>query len=206
MWCQLVRITDLAACSCSWARRFDSSFLFRLASRPVLSAPPRNPPGLAAARLFLSNALVLDSCIEDFHLVAGTNQLTKVESAVPAGSSTAKFKARQGRRAPPFGVTLRQEERGPTAWLRLRTLQCRAHTSHRGQRPWLSCDCGAAGTPAGGTWLVLSAIKSKNRLLTAALSLPSCPRADTRKTACDGCSCPAAQEARQARWAHPRQH
>src|SRR5664280_500213 len=51
---------------------------------------------------------------------AGTNRLTKVESAVPAGSSTAKFKARQGRRAPPFGATLLQEERGPTAWLRSR--------------------------------------------------------------------------------------
>src|SRR5664280_2332817 len=54
---------------CSWARRFDPSFLFRLASRPVLSAPPRNLPGLAAARLLLSNALILDSCIEDSHLV-----------------------------------------------------------------------------------------------------------------------------------------
>jgi hypothetical protein len=67
--CQLVPAAGLGARSCPWARRFDSSFLFRPASRPVLSASPRNPSGLAAARLPSSNALILDSCIEDSHLV-----------------------------------------------------------------------------------------------------------------------------------------
>jgi quercetin dioxygenase-like cupin family protein len=39
-----------------------------LGPRPVLSAGPRNPPGIAAAQFLSSNALVLDSCIEDFPL------------------------------------------------------------------------------------------------------------------------------------------
>jgi hypothetical protein len=65
VWCQLVPAAGLETRSCPWACRFDSGFLFRFAARPVLSAPPRNPPGLATARLPLSNAWVLDSCIED---------------------------------------------------------------------------------------------------------------------------------------------
>jgi len=42
------------------------------------------------------------------HGLAGSIQLTQVEPAVPAGFSTAKFKARQGRRAPPSGATASQ--------------------------------------------------------------------------------------------------
>jgi hypothetical protein len=54
--------------------------LFRLAARPVLSASPRNPPGLAAAQLPSSNAFVLIRILHrglsfrQFTPVPGTHQ------------------------------------------------------------------------------------------------------------------------------------